>query len=161
MPPVDDFATILAAIVATMNSVPNIGAVHDYERYAKDSATLRAHYGARIDGVDQLRGWFVTRLSVRNARNGFGGPLVTTIWQVRGYMALNDAEASEKTFHALIQALIDAFWADQDLGGTVISTQTADPNAAGLTLEDAGPVFFSGVLCHSARLTLRTEHVQR
>lgn len=154
-----DLETIRAAIVTTLNSVPDIGVVHGYERYSNDREALRKHYAARIDGADQLRGWFVSRRARLNARKGYGGPMVTNVWQIRGYMGLADAEATEQQFDALLEAVMAAFWADQNLGGAVVTTATLDTEAA-LNLEEAGPVLFAGVLCHSARLILRTEHAQ-
>ena len=57
---------------------------------------------------------------------------------------------------ALVDAIAEAFELDPSLGGRVRVRQQADP--AGITLEEATPVMFAGVLCHAARLRLVTEH---
>ena len=146
---------IRAAIVAKINTVPNIGQVHGYQRFAareKDLANLYV-----LDG--QLRGWFVRRLSVLEKTEGNATNSEQTHWLIRGYMALDDNNASELAFDELLDALRDAFRIDESFGveimdGVVESLTTKDQ--AGLYIEDTAPVMFAGVLCHSARCVLIT-----
>lgn len=152
---------IRAALVALIGGVPDIGVVNDYERYAERASDMQRLYVATIDGVDQLRGWFVRRLATIEqdiSATAGGRYVVRHTWRIQGYMALNDANASEKTFDTLIEAVRAALRADINLGGLVSSTET--PDQAGAALEDSSPVLFAGVLCHSARLSLTTTHYQ-
>jgi len=149
---------IRTAIVATMNTVTNVGIVHDYERYAKLEAEFKALYVAQIAGKGQVRGWYVRRLATREVSQVIGRYQVTHEWLVRGFMAIEDAAGSEKVFDTLIESVRDVFRTDETLGGVVSSTVTRD--AAGLQLEESVPVLFAGVLCHSARLKLITTHDQ-
>jgi hypothetical protein len=149
---------IRAAIAAKMNTVADIGRVHDYERWAKRDKDFQDLFLS----AGQIRGWIVRRTATRETSPGIGRFVVTHRWQIRGYMALDDSAASEKTFDALVEALRDAFRSDETLGGLVASTVLPDGEGgeAGLQLEDHGPVMFANVLCHGARLRLATVHFQ-
>lgn len=152
---------IRAAIRAKLAGVAEIGAVHDYERYVQRANELQALYVVSIDGQDQLRGWFVRRVATieQDLAAGAGGRYVVQhTWRIRGYMALNDANASEIVFDALIEAIRDAFRADINLGGLVSSIETEDQ--AGIGVDESEPVLFAGVLCHACRLSLKTVHYQ-
>ncbi|AWI78583.1 hypothetical protein CEW87_03935 [Parazoarcus communis] len=149
--------TTRAAIVGLLNAVPGIGVVHAYERYAAKHPELRALYVVQTGaGTEQLRGWYVRRLSFRVERDGMDGRRVFTTWLIRGVMALQDSTQSELEFDALVDSIRRAFEDDATLGGAVTSTLTPD-GEIGAQLTGAGPVMFAGVLCHAADLTLTTE----
>lgn len=145
---------IRAAIVATMNTVPNIGMVQDRERYAKDMPGLKAMYQAPGLG---LRGWFVRRRQIVETDRIQPRSVEYLRWRIQGVMAFDDANASELVFDNLIEQLRDAFRANDTLNGTVAQCALAGGQEAGLQLEDAGPVSFAGVVCHGARLALTTQ----
>ena len=147
-----------AAIVAALQAVPGIGAVHDRERYASQAATLRALYVVQTETGEQLHGWYVRRLAFRVERNGAGLRRVFTTWQLRGFMALQDEAGSELAFDAVIDAVRAAFDADPTIGGVVQSTLFEKEVGAQLTA--SGPVMFAGVLCHAADMTLTTETLE-
>ena len=152
---------IRAAIVATVAGIADIGKVHGYERYAQKASDLQKTYVATINGVDQLRGWFVRRVgTIENdlAATAGGRYVVTHAWRITGYMALSDDAASEIAFDGLIEAIRDAFRADISLAGLVSSIEAQDQ--AGIAVDQSEPVLFCGVLCHSARLSLKTIHYQ-
>lgn len=147
-------ADIRTAIVATMNTVPDIGLVHRYERYAKLQNKFRTLY---VTG-GEVRGWYVRRTATRETSPGRGRYVVVHDWLIRGFMALDDLAATEETFDALIEAARDAFRADETLGGVIAGTNV--DNRAGAQVTESVPVMFAGVLCHSARLALTTRHFQ-
>lgn len=150
--------TTRAAIVATMQAVPDVGVVHDRERYAATHAALRALYVVDTAAGEQLRGWHVRRLAFRVERNGANRRRVFTTWRIRGFMALQDAAESELVFDALVDAVRAALDTDSSLGGAVMSTlHDGEP---GPQLDSSGPVMFAGVLCHSADLRLITETLE-
>lgn len=144
-----EHATIRAAIVAKLKTVAGIGQVYAYERYAKTDKDFRDIYAAK----DRVLGWHVRRVARReDAENNE----VMTDWEIRGFMSLEDASASELDFDTLVDAIGDAWRADPTLGRVVLY-----PRDEGLVvpeLADAGPALFAGVLCHSARLKLTTRH---
>lgn len=146
--------TARAAIVAQLNAIPDIGRVHDRERYVADMVGLKALYVADIGGQQQLRGWYVRRVATPQTSRALGRYERTYAWHIRGFMALSDAEASELAFDALIEAICARFRADETLGGAVASTVIE--GEAGIQVKESGPVLFAGVLCHAATLTLAT-----
>ena len=153
-------ATIRAAHKAKLLTVANIGVVNDYERYSKDQSALQAQYVAMIAGAKQLRGWNIRRVKTQEKSPDVAGPsVVTHTWDFRGYMALDDSAASEKTFDDLIEAIRDAYRGDENLGGAV-STTVMEDGTAGVQVIESVPVLFAGVLCHSARLRTFTRHYQ-
>ena len=149
---------VRAALVAKLQTVPGMGAVHDRERYASQQASLRALYVVQTDEGEQLHGWFVRRLGFEVQQWGRGQRAVRTRWQLRGFMALQDETATELAFDAVIDGVRQAFNADPTLGGAVFGTQLDE--RIGPQLEASGPVMFAGVLCHAADMTLITETLE-
>jgi hypothetical protein len=136
------------AIVATISSVPNIGNVFSFERYAASEKAFRDLY----ESAGQVRGWHVRRTA--RVETGAHGEVRTT-WEIRVFWSLSDADESELAFDDAIDAVIDAFRADPRLGGVVFTPLEDQPDVPEII--DSGPVKFAGVLCHSARL----RHVTR
>ncbi len=152
-------AAIRTALVALVASVEDIGQVHAYERYAREEGRFRRLFlfTPLATGIEQVRGWWLRRTATEERSLGVGRNLEINTWQIRGYMALNDAEASELEFDALVEALRDAVRADPTLGGVCMQSPIADGNNTdGLQVLEIAPVLFCGVLCHSAVLELKT-----
>ena len=151
-------AAIRSAIKALMLTVPDVGVVHEYERYTTDIAGIRTQY--LYAPLGQLRGWNIRRATVKEFGRLHNRSVEASRWQIRGFMALNDAIASELQMDALIEGLRDAFRSDDTLGGTVAQCSVPGPNGSSgehaLQVEDFGPVMFAGVLCHGVRLGLNT-----
>lgn len=143
------------AIAAVLGSVPDIGVVHERERYASDLAKLKQLYFSEAHG--DVRGWFIRYVS--NRETGILVPRYLDVarWQIRGFMGLNDASESELVLHDLVEAVRDTFRANPTLNGTVTKTGLLQPGAErGVQLDDFGPVMFGGVLCHGVRFSLTT-----
>lgn len=151
-------ATIRAAIAAVLTAVPGIGRVHQYERYAREPADFSALFlNDQPDGTQQLRGWWFRRTETEERSVNTIRTLQIDTWTVRGYMALNDAEATELAFDDLVEAFRDAVRDDPTFGGVCqMGPLSGDDNTDNVQVADAGPVIFCGVLCHSAVLQLRT-----
>ncbi len=76
---------------------------------------------------------------------------------MRGYLAFRDAISSELIFDDLIERMRDAVRVDGSLGlPGLLGSSVADER--GVQVESAGPVYFAGVLCHSAALRLKTRN---
>ena len=153
-------AAVREAIRDRVASVPNIGIVHDYERYAERLSDLKPLYQYKGAHDAEIRGWFIRRVSARRQWIDTYDRRVLTNWRIRGYMSFVDATASEKAFDGLIDAMAEAFRADPTLGGAVDSINITDGASAGLQLESAEPVVFGGILCHSATLGLTTQEIE-
>lgn len=149
---------VRGALVGRLRTVPDVGVVHSYQRYAADLRSLAALYVSETAGGLQLRGWYVSRVGTAETSAVPGAYAVTHDWVIRGYMALDDAGQSEIEFDRLVERIRDAFRGDDALGGLVGSVVFGGQNED----EQAGvqaqlePVMFAGVLCHAAHLTLRT-----
>ena len=142
--------TIRAAIVDKLDSIPGIGRVHSYERFASTNAKFVELYATG----GQIRGWHVRRVATTQTSYAVGRWQTVHVWEVRGYVSLSDADASEIALDALVESIRAAFHADDSLGGVVDTCER--PDSAGVQLVDSGPVMFAGVLCHGVRLKLYT-----
>jgi len=152
-------AQIRAAIVALHRAVPDVGIVHDRERYLRTEEKFRELYlfTPAAPAPRQVRGWWWRRAATDERTVTIATSLAAHTWQCRGYMAFNDEAGSELVFDALIEALRDAVRADPTLGGVCAQNPHDDGDGTdGVQVVDAGPVTFCGVLCHSAVLQLRT-----
>lgn len=147
-------ADIRNAITTKITGVSGVGKVYDFERFAKAEKDFRTLY----ESGGRILGWNVRRISKTETSGNIGVWVVTNKWQIKGFMSLDDSAGSELVFDGLIEAIGDAFRADETLSGVVASTALESPDVAGIQVEDAGPVMFAGVLCHSARLALYTRH---
>jgi len=147
------------AILTVLAAVPDVGNVHDRERYARDEAGFRALYlftpGAGVGaGLPHIRGWWIRRVRTEESSADTGSPINAFTWEVRGYMAFNDALVSELVFDELVERIRDAVRADLTLGG--VCDLGPMEETEGVQVLDAGPVMFAGVLCHSVVLQLKT-----
>ncbi len=148
MSAIDDIRAAIAAVIA---QVSGAGQVHAFEPYGKGNEAFHRAY-ASADG--KLLGWHVRRVATKETRPDLARVVTTHRWRVRVFMALAEGGASELEFDRLIEAVRDAFRADETLGGVVFDTRT--PEVAGLQVDESLPVLFAGVLCHSANCTLYT-----
>lgn len=151
-------ADIRAAIVAELQAIGNIGLVHDYERYAKSEGDFRTLYLYDLGGGEkQIRGWYLRRMGTVQTREVMGSHEDVHQWLIRGFMAIDDASASEKAFDDLIEAIRERFQANGSLSGLISSIYS--PEGKGIEVAESQPVLFGGVLCHSAKLRFSTSHL--
>ncbi|WP_300435624.1 hypothetical protein [Zoogloea sp.] len=148
-------ALVRSALFDLIASVPEVGRVHAYQRFASREAEMKALYVANIGGADQLRGWFVTRTATRERAFTLTTTVQRVSWTIVGYMALADADQSELSFDWLVEAIRAAWRANPTLGGLV--APVASDDEAGIQVDELATVLFCGVLCHQARLSLKTE----
>jgi len=144
-------SSIRAQIYSILSSVTDVGKVYDYERWAADWTTFVNLFKSTIGGVDQIRGWEIGRRSVKEQRITLGiassGNEKVHGFLIRGYMRVNDAEASEKIFNALIEEIATAFRSNKKLNDTARDHDFIQAEIIEFRL-------FGGVLCHYAELSL-------
>jgi hypothetical protein len=144
-------ANIRTQIYTILGAVTDIGKVYDYERWAADWPTFINLFKTTIGTVDQIRGWEIGRRSVKEQRITLGiassGNEKAHGFLIRGYMRVNDAEASEKIFNALIESIATAFRANRKLNDTAKDHDFIQAEIIEFRL-------FGGVLCHYAELSL-------
>jgi hypothetical protein len=136
-------ATQRAAIASVLSGIPDVGVVHDYDRWAVDWGAFIALFKTTIGGKDQIRGWEISRISASEDRTS----VRPHTYAIRGYMGLKDSQATEKTFNDLIEAIAAAFRASQDLGKAVLGHDF-------IQIAVIEPRMFGSVLCHYAELRL-------
>jgi hypothetical protein len=131
-----------------MSGIPNIGIVYDYERWTADWSAFIALFKNPTTG--KILGWEISR-------SGFSEDATSVkphSYVIQGYMQVNDAGQSEKTFNSHIDVIAAAFRADKRLklpalGHEFIQAETIDTR------------MFGGVLCHYTRLAITVqEHNQ-
>ncbi|MDR0225188.1 MAG: hypothetical protein LBI66_02110 [Burkholderiaceae bacterium] len=148
------------AIVALLDSVPQIGIVQDRERHAASDGELAAlfTYTPPAGGTAHIRGWWLRRAST--AEHGISTARTVSVhqWTVHGYLAIADAQASELLLDELVEQFRALVRADPSLGGTCQPGPLAgsDDRTDGVQVVAAEPVDFAGVRCHSVVLQLRT-----
>ncbi|MFC7455503.1 hypothetical protein ACFQPI_20845 [Insolitispirillum peregrinum] len=149
-------ADVRQALLERISAVPGVGVVHDHEPYIRQDAKLKELYVA--DG--SLCGWHLRRIASRTLSPSVGRHIDWHRWVLRGFMAFSGDGTSEKEFDGLIEAIRLDIAGDETLGGLIAGMTDPETFEYGLQLEDAQPVLFCGVLCHSAKLTLMTEIIR-
>lgn len=156
-------AQIRAAILDVLNSVPEIGRVHDRQRHAVSDTDLQAlHAWPEGDPAARVRGWYLRRVATRDASPTLGRRIVTHSWRITGLVEIDDAGASEIVLDGLVEAIRAGLAADETLGGEILGA-VAEPDgetASGALVEAGEPATFAGIPCHRVDLTLHTRHVE-
>lgn len=144
----DRLAAVRARIVADVQgAVPAGTPVYDYYRDMREEATRAAVFA---DGGGRLHTWMLnlaseapTVVDVLGAGHSQG----RFNFELHGFFALADANATEKTWDSECCDVIEAFRVDKYLGGNAI-------NCWPVSRAQGGWVQFASVLCHYARLTV-------
>lgn len=134
-----------------LETVANIGIVHDYARLATDWKKFLEFFKTNIGGVEMIRGWEISRESSPEEEDFISGVSPNAIVDrshvmlIRGYAGLQDASATEKTFQDLIEAILTTFRPLHTLNGQAIKTRR-------MRVDLVTEREFGGVLCHYAEL---------
>jgi hypothetical protein len=150
-------------IVAQLETVPNIGTVHSYQRYADREKALADLYLNN----GKLHGWYVRRVAVVEKSLSNITNIEHSTWHIVGYLAINDVDASELVFDELIEAVRDLFRvvmanAFRDVENEQIGlffNEQIGTEQIGLKILESQPVMFAGVLCHSVKCQLITHRL--
>jgi hypothetical protein len=148
---------IRLAIGNCLATVPNIGVIQPYERYAKTEKDFADLYLRKDGPQSRVRGWFIRRVTYRETLYLGMQTVLQYDWQIRGFMALQDDLASEIVMDRLVELVRYAFKQDLTLGGVAVAPTDAN-QPVGVQLAESGPVMFAGILCHGVNLTLTTTH---
>ena len=143
-----NYSDMLAQIKTILESVTNIGKVYDYERFSNNWSDYRVLFKTTIGTTDQIRAWTITRVSTDQKRHLSDGVHRQTLtFTIHGYMGLDDANSSEKTFQELVESVMDAIDAKPHLGGMAAGS---DPSQ----LKFFDHRLFGDLLCHHAEITV-------
>ncbi len=143
---------IRAKIKSIMDTVTDIGKVHDYERWTADWSQFLNLFKANIGGKDQIRGWEILRKSAPAEYIDNVEEMTKHLFIVRGYMGVQDASATEKTFNVLIEAVRAKFRFNFTLDGLC---ELAGPVSVDLVEVRS----FGGTLCHYCELSLPAQEL--
>ena len=144
-----NYETLRDAIYAVLSGISDIGQVHKQKRWSADKEKFKTAYMATIGAADQIRAWWISRLSTASAAMTKSSYQRDYIFQIEGFMALDDSANTEQTFQTLVDTVMDTLDAQRpNLGG-------ADHQEP-IALEAYSEVVIGGYLCHHAilRLTL-------
>ena len=147
-----DLAAVRTAILTRLQVVTGF-TVYDYLRNVNDEATLKV---IALDTGDRIHFWqfgLAQESPFEGHRYAAGETRVRAKWELHGYYAVNDADATEKTFDTEAAAVFDAFEANKKLtiGGVDLTVETGPAQR-----QQGGHVMFGTVLCHYARMSLLT-----
>ena len=138
---------ILEQIQVILGAVSGVGVVHDYERWADTWEKFLEHFKT---GDGKINGWTISRFKLDEICESSSHDLTVHHYRIRGHYGLNDAEASERTFQGIVDAVVAAFRANYRLNDTAHNTT---PLAA-TVIENRT---FGGVLCHYCELVFKAE----
>ncbi len=155
MPTLDEIRAAIKAKIMAATALPAAN-VHDYERFTAEQARFRELYLYGVAPNQRIHGYHIRRIGTAERHLAVGRYVVDHSWQLRGFLGIEDADATEKAFDAEIETIRTAI-RDDDTLGNLIATCIND-SQAGVQVIDSGPVMFAGVLCHAARLALMTRH---
>lgn len=147
-----DIAGIRSTIqtkVAGVTGISGVAPVYDYHRHVTNEAEILAI----LKGSNQQRAhwWGVTpaREAPIEIVQRMGCQDAIYRWEIHGYYALQDAAASEKAFHVVVQALLEALRTDTKFGGTLREYELPTWKE-----NDHRQVGTSGILVHHAMVSV-------
>lgn len=136
---------IITEVKGILAAVNGAGKVNAYRRAVSADVDLLAAY--KDDATGMIRGWDITRESTASEDHTVGATQELHTIVMRGFMSVNDANASEKTFQDLIESVRAAFRAKRNLNGSAIdSTPMQARTVSAATI--------GGVLVHYCELTI-------
>lgn len=138
------YDSILTQIRTILQGITDIGQVHTYLRHLTNQKKFLDLFQVTISGQKQIRGWTITRNGIpRNERiYGAGGwHELQHLFVIRGFLGLEDGTATEQTFQALVDTVVEKLDNAITLNNTVREAGPA-------TVIEIGHREFGEVLCH-------------
>ncbi len=148
------YLEILADIEAKLETVNDVGIVHDYFRWNKSWKEFIElfHFGPTTQSK-QIRGWEITRTGVTEHHRGCY--FRHHKFRLSGYMSLQDRSATDKIFQALVDEVCNVFRnADGPEGSTWYYMNGDDEASSPPQVPIIKPKMFGNVLCHTTEITL-------
>lgn len=142
-------ADILAEIKTLVSGVSGIGTVHDYER----SSRSPAEWLDMMTSTGKINGWTISREATGSEWEYHTTNRLRHVFRIKGFYAVDDAAASEKTFQALVDLVRKAFNGHETLNGDALISGPCQVEYVGV--REIAPD--SGYFLHVAELTLAAE----
>ena len=150
------YATILAQIKTTLDTVANKGQTHDYMRWAIDESAFLDVAKTTISTVDQIRVWMIDYAGFASEDPYLSRAIVTRrvhTFVIHGYLGLDDSTSTAKTFATLAEAVCDALDDDATLNADALSSSRVPCQL------DVDHVLFYSKLCHHATIALAVAEI--
>lgn len=147
-------STIREKIKSLLEAISSVGTVYDYKRYCKDWTT----YKTLFTEDDKVNTWEIQRVSgeafvhgtnaVNRRRHNF---------IIRGFYAVDDSGASEKTLDNIIEDIIDKLrnYPTMDATAEKISFSPDEPMTWTVSYGNLG-----SVLCHIVEIALTVQEYE-
>lgn len=142
-------ATIKTEIASIVSAVSGVSNVYKRDRWTVNTEQFNAAFKT---ASGKLMGWMITRMKTEEIDDTSTGNQAKHWIRIRGVYAISDADDSETTFEALVEAVRDALRAKFGLNGK--ATHTSPPSAA---VVDARK--FGGVTCHHAEIYMTATEI--
>ena len=126
-----------------LEGIANIGKVHDYERWSVEWKKFLDQFKS---ADNKIKGWTITRESSPEEFKPGPGYDRSYNMVIRGYMGLDDTNASEKTFQDLIETVCNTLRPKTTLNGKILQVEKP------LQVTTVEIREFGGVLCHYCEL---------
>lgn len=94
---------IMQSILTPLQAIPDIGQVYPYDRIALEPTTLNGVMGP----LPALRYWCLSRAGTAEVWRSNGSVERLHRLRLRGYLALDDPQASERVYQDLLDAVMD------------------------------------------------------
>ena len=145
-----NYLAIVADIKSKMETIPGIGLVHDYERQAADLARFILLFK---DSAGKILGWEITRRAA--SEHSAGASFRHHQMVLKGYMGLQDEQASSKAFQVLADLVCEKFRSAVSPVGAIWQYRNGDePANAPAQIEIINDRMFGSYLCHCAEIAL-------
>ncbi len=137
------WSSIRSQLKTILEGVAGIGIVHDYQRWEIEADGFRTLFvsGGRINV------WMITRDASREGELAQNQHYRRHQVRIIGLYALDDSDATEKTFSDLLESVCDTLRQSNDIGGN------AESSGPPQVIRD-DHARFAGTLCHYGEVTL-------
>ena len=142
-------ADILGEITTIVAGVSGVGVVHDFER----SSRSPAEWLDIMTSGGKINGWTISREATESEWEFHTTNRLRHVFRIKGYYAVDDAAASEKTFQALVDEVRKAFNGHETLSGDALISGPCQIDYVGI--REIAPD--TGYYLHVAELTLAAE----
>lgn len=137
------WSAIRGQLKVILQGVPGIGAVHDYQRWEVEADTFQTLFVS----ASRINVWMITRDASREEEAAQRQNSRRHQVRVIGLYALDDSDATEKTFSDLLETACDALRQNNGLNGAAESSGPPQ-----VRRDDHAR--FAGTLCHYGEITL-------
>lgn len=145
-----DYTDLRDRLVSVIQGVPDIGVVHGRTRYAADWSRYLDLFKTTVGGVNQVRGWTVSRESVEVTPARFQANEENWTFVIRGMIGLADNLDTEGTLQDLATLVIREINTHTNLGVSNVVQYGVGP----ASMRVCEPRMFGSALVNYCEITL-------